>query len=74
MTANYENIERNMCQKEFLAFKACVQQKVSCRWDVARQPCAFDGSFEWQAFVAIAKPSVDSHSAWWAWRQLWLPA
>lgn len=29
VTANYENIERNMCQKEFLAFKACVQQKVS---------------------------------------------
>lgn len=31
VTANYENIERNMCQKEFLAFKACVQQKVRCR-------------------------------------------
>lgn len=29
VTANYENIERNMCQKEFLAFKTCVQQKVS---------------------------------------------
>lgn len=31
VTANYENIERNMCSKEFLAFKACVQQKVSVR-------------------------------------------
>lgn len=29
VATNYENIERNMCQKEFLAFKACVQQKVS---------------------------------------------
>ncbi|KIS69991.1 uncharacterized protein UMAG_10168 [Mycosarcoma maydis] len=32
VTANYENIERNMCQKEFFAFKACVQQKLGRKW------------------------------------------
>ncbi|KAJ9478910.1 hypothetical protein PHBOTO_002432 [Pseudozyma hubeiensis] len=32
VTANYENIERNMCQKEFIAFKACVQQKLGRKW------------------------------------------
>ncbi|SAM66738.1 uncharacterized protein UBRO_12722 [Ustilago bromivora] len=32
VATNYENIERNMCQKEFLAFKACVQQKLGRKW------------------------------------------
>lgn len=29
ITANYKDAHKDMCQKEFLAFKQCVQQAVS---------------------------------------------
>ena len=34
--AQYEAVDRGMCEKEFMEFKACVQQKVSGR-GVARR-------------------------------------
>lgn len=30
--AQYEAVDRGMCEKEFMEFKACVQQKVSRAW------------------------------------------
>ncbi|CAO1617004.1 unnamed protein product [Parajaminaea phylloscopi] len=30
--AQYESVEKDMCQKEFSAFKACVQSRLGRKW------------------------------------------
>ncbi|PWN52380.1 hypothetical protein IE53DRAFT_385170 [Violaceomyces palustris] len=32
IVAQYENVEKDMCQREFQAFKLCVQQKLGKKW------------------------------------------
>ncbi|KAK0521477.1 hypothetical protein OC842_006767 [Tilletia horrida] len=32
MLAGYQNAEKGMCQREFVAFKACVQSKMGRKW------------------------------------------
>ncbi|KAN0065353.1 hypothetical protein ACQY0O_001189 [Thecaphora frezii] len=32
IAASYENVDKHMCQAEFQAFKACVQEKMKRKW------------------------------------------
>ncbi|KAL9939127.1 hypothetical protein V8E36_001940 [Tilletia maclaganii] len=32
MLAGYQNAEKGMCQREFVAFKQCVQGKLGRKW------------------------------------------
>ncbi|KAI7908003.1 uncharacterized protein BX663DRAFT_492697 [Cokeromyces recurvatus] len=32
ITVNYKDVHTNMCQKEFQAFKQCVQQVMKKKW------------------------------------------
>lgn len=59
VTANYENIERNMCQKEFLAFKACVQQKVC----LSPLSLTKDGQERQRYFLMLAARSFEVYRA-----------
>ncbi|KAF1807290.1 hypothetical protein V8B55DRAFT_1464352 [Mucor lusitanicus] len=32
IAASYKDVQKDMCQKEFLAFKQCVQQAIKKKW------------------------------------------
>lgn len=36
IASSYKDVQKDMCQKEFLAFKQCVQQAVSFDFDMSK--------------------------------------